>query len=116
MAPEFRGPPATGASRPASIGSLWAATGFSASRGEFGLFGNLSAKIEYDYLGFGSRHVTLNGSATASCVGPCGGVLRADPTFPFSRTFSVNENIQVIKLGLNYRFGWWGKAPVVASY
>ncbi len=83
---------------------------------EFGLFDNWSAKIEYDFLGFGSRNVTLNGSATASCVGPCGGVLRADPTFPFSRTFSVNENIQVIKLGLNYRFGWWGKAPVVASY
>jgi opacity protein-like surface antigen len=87
---------------------------------EFGLFDNWSAKIEYDYLGFGSRDVTLNGSATASCVGPCRLPeieVGADPTktFAFSRTFSINENIQVIKLGLNYRFNW-GKAPVVASY
>jgi len=87
---------------------------------EFGLFDNWSAKIEYDYLGFGSRDVTLNGSATASCVGPCGELIVRDPTTTsaFSRTFSINENIQVVKLGLNYRFGWWGKgkAPVVASY
>ncbi len=84
---------------------------------EFGLFGNWSAKIEYDYLGFGSRNVTLNGSANASCVGVCGGLLVADPTFVFARDFRINENIQVIKLGLNYRFSW-GKAPtpVVASY
>ena len=88
---------------------------------EFGLFSNWSAKIEYDFLGFGSRTVTLNGSATASCVGLCGldlGPTDPTKTFAFSRTFSINENIQVIKLGLNYRFGWWGKgkAPVVASY
>ncbi len=87
---------------------------------EFDLFDNWSAKIEYDYLGFGSRDVTLNGSATASCVGPCGELIVRDPTTTsaFSRTFSINENIQVVKLGLNYRFGWWGKgkAPVVASY
>jgi outer membrane immunogenic protein len=89
---------------------------------EFGLFGNWSAKIEYDYLGFGSRDVTLNGSATASCFGPCRLPeieVGADPTTTsvFSRTFRINENIQVIKLGLNYRFNW-GKAPapVVASY
>jgi outer membrane immunogenic protein len=87
---------------------------------EFGLFGNWSAKIEYDFLGFGSRTVTLNGSTTASCQGTCGLVLDPPPltqTNSFSRTFSINENIQVIKLGLNYRF-WWGKAaaPVVASY
>jgi len=82
---------------------------------EFGLFDNWSAKIEYDFLGFGSRNVTLNGSATASCEGEL--CQLRDPTFAFSRTFSINENIQVIKLGLNYRFNW-GKAPapVVASY
>ncbi len=82
---------------------------------EFGLFDNWSAKIEYDFLGFGSRNVTLNGSATASCEGEL--CQLRDPTFAFSRTFSINENIQVIKLGLNYRFNWGkGKAPVVASY
>ncbi len=90
---------------------------------EFGLFGNWSAKVEYDFLGFGSRDVTLNGSATANCVGPCRLPVILDGQDPtttsvFSRTFSINENIQVVKFGLNYRFGWWGKgkAPVVASY
>jgi hypothetical protein len=61
---------------------------------EFGLFDNWSAKIEYDYLGFGSRDVTLNGSATASCVGPCRLPeieVGADPTktFAFSRRSST---------------------------
>jgi outer membrane immunogenic protein len=91
---------------------------------EFGLFDNWSAKIEYDFLGFGKRDVTLTGSATATCTGPCGRLIfDGDPpsplssTFGFSRTFGINENIQLIKLGLNYRF-WWGKgkAPVVAKY
>jgi outer membrane immunogenic protein len=89
---------------------------------EFGLFDNWSAKIEYDYLGFGHHDVTLAGGLTATCTGfICGFPETFGPTVQSvgnSRTFSINENIQVVKLGLNYRFGWWGKgkAPVVASY
>src|SRR6202521_5942161 len=40
---------------------------------EFALFDNWSAKIEYDYLGFGTKTVRLNGSATALCDGECPG-------------------------------------------
>ena len=85
---------------------------------EFGLFDNWSAKVEYDFLGFGHRDVTLNGGVTATCTGLICGFDGGTPqSLDFARRFSINENIQVIKLGLNYRFGWGkGKAPVVASY
>jgi outer membrane immunogenic protein len=61
---------------------------------------NWSAKIEYDYLG-------LSGQNFTTPVGFLpGGVVD---------TFSTsNHNIQMIKLGVNYRFGW--DAPVAARY
>jgi outer membrane immunogenic protein len=61
---------------------------------------NWSAKIEYDYLGLGSRTLT-----TPVGFLP-GGVID---------TFNTgNRNIQMVKLGVNYRFGW--DAPVAARY
>jgi outer membrane immunogenic protein len=75
---------------------------------EYGLFGGWTAKIEYDYLGFGTRNVTLTGSSSGSlsCTGDCGQFdSPASVTGPSSRTIRVNQDIQLVKLGLNYRFG-----------
>ena len=83
--------------------------GYMASIGlEYGLFDNWTAKIEYDYLGLGTKLASLagvecstnNGAAVStSCV-------------PLTRSFNVGEGIQLIKFGINYRFGY--PAAVVA--
>ena len=80
---------------------------------EFALFDNWSAKIEYDYLGFGTRDVSMPG--TASGIG-CFNTTCATGTFDITRNFHINENIQLVKLGLNYRFNFGKAAPVVARY
>jgi opacity protein-like surface antigen len=62
-----------------------------------------SGKLEYDYLNFGHASDTfLNLAFPAALAG-------------VTNTISVNQQIHMVKLGINYRFGW-GKAPVVASY
>jgi len=71
---------------------------------EFGLTNNLSAKIEYDYLDFGSKNVTLKGGASGSCSGECEGIDNFSNTF--NRNFRINQTIQMVKLGLNYRLDW----------
>jgi outer membrane immunogenic protein len=61
---------------------------------------NWSAKLEYDYLGLGSQSFT-----TPVGFLPGGAV----------DTFNTgNRNLQMLKLGVNYRFGW--DAPVSARY
>jgi outer membrane immunogenic protein len=84
---------------------------------EYALLPNLSAFVEYDYLGFGTRRVTF------SCVGMqnggpnqniCG-ITTAGPstTVPLD----VGQQVHAVKLGLNWHFNW-GKAPtpVAARY
>jgi len=75
---------------------------------EYGLFDNWSAKVEYNYLDFGNKSVTLVGSGCALSANfptTCGAL---------SHVQEVRQEIHLIKFGLNYRFG--GKAPVVAKY
>ena len=56
---------------------------------EWAFTGNWSAKIEYDYLGLGSQTFTSPGPFLAG------------------DTFNTgNGNIQMVKFGINYRFGW----------
>jgi outer membrane immunogenic protein len=63
-------------------------TGWTAGAGlEYGFNNNWSAKIEYDYLGFGSK--ALNFST---------------PLQP-AYTSNANLNVQEVKAGLNFRFG-----------
>jgi outer membrane immunogenic protein len=88
---------------------------------EFGLFGNWSAKVEYDFLGLGHRDVTLNGGVTASCEGlVCGFPDTFGPQTTkvnFARIFRIDENIQLVKVGLNYRFDWGTPVgPISTSY
>ena len=76
---------------------------------ELGLWDNWSAKVEYNYMDFKDDTVKLTGT---ECF--------QDFTFEkscnsFSRDHKIDQNIQVIKFGLNYRFGPWGKAPAVMA-
>jgi outer membrane immunogenic protein len=79
---------------------------------EWGLWDNWSAKIEYNYLDFGKdKSVKLAGSTCISgndegFVSEC---------FSTDRDHKIDQNIQIIKFGLNYRFGWFGKAPAVMA-
>jgi opacity protein-like surface antigen len=61
---------------------------------EWAFWGNWSARIEYDYVGLTSQTLTI---PTA-----LGGL-------PVSDQFSGNNrNIQMVNVGLNYKFGsWW---------
>jgi outer membrane immunogenic protein len=57
---------------------------------------NWSALLEYDHYGFGSKDV-----------------LFVDPNAVFAAPMSIKQNIDVVKVGINYRFGG---NPVVARY
>jgi outer membrane immunogenic protein len=94
----------------AAAPTIW---GWTAGAGfEYALLPNLSAFVEYDYLGFASHDVNFTCSGfTYNPVTTnnnwCGlnfatGV--ANSTVPIE----VRQQINVVKLGLNYRFNWWG--------
>jgi opacity protein-like surface antigen/outer membrane protease len=57
-----------------------------------------SLKVEYDYLGFGSRNVANLGSSTIDAFGvPLGSTPPG--------TSGVSQNIQLVKMGVNYKWG-----------
>jgi outer membrane immunogenic protein len=60
---------------------------------EWALGPQWSAKLEYNYLDFGKDTYTFG-------------------AFPID----VDSQVHLVKAGINYRFGGWGKAPVVANY
>jgi outer membrane immunogenic protein len=63
-------------------------TGWTAGAGlEYALDHNWSAKIEYDYLGFGSQALNFNTPMLGSV------------------TSNATLNVQEIKAGINFRFG-----------
>jgi outer membrane immunogenic protein len=64
---------------------------------EHGLTENWSAKIEYNYLDFGTKTVSLQGTA---CI-TSGGTTLCQPS---SGNYNIAQNIQLITLGFNYRF------------
>jgi outer membrane immunogenic protein len=64
-------------------------TGWTAGAGlEYALDRNWSAKVEYDYLGFGSQTLNL-----------------ATPALPAYAT-NASLNVQEVKAGINYHFNW----------
>jgi outer membrane immunogenic protein len=78
--------------------------GWTAGAGiEWAFWDNWSAKLEWDFLEFGSRDITFVSGPDVS-------------------TWRVKQEIQEVKFGINYLFnwgaGWWGKgkAPVLARY
>ena len=66
---------------------------------EHAFFRNWSAKVEYDYLDFGTRSVSFPGLA---------GLITG-----LNEGVNIRQNIHLVKLGLNYRFG---DGPVIAKY
>jgi outer membrane immunogenic protein len=69
---------------------------------EWGIWDNWSVKLEYDYL-------WRNGNTF---------FVPANAPFLANDTFTTgNRNIQMVKLGVNYRFNWWSApAAVVSKY
>jgi outer membrane immunogenic protein len=68
---------------------------------EYGIGQNWSIKVEYNYLDFGTKGYTFQ--TCNSCPGPAA---------PFD--VELKQQIQVVKLGLNWRF--YNPSPVVARY
>jgi outer membrane immunogenic protein len=70
---------------------------------EFALNANWSAKVEYDYMDFGSKDIAfaVSGSGTSTLH---------SYTFSDTRTVSVDQTLHVVKFGVNYRWGGgtWG--------
>jgi outer membrane immunogenic protein len=74
------------------------ATGWMVGGGlEYGFTPNWSAKIEYNFLNFDSVHMPFNAGGVATAV-------------------DRDLDMHVVKLGINYRFGWPATAPVVSKY
>jgi outer membrane immunogenic protein len=63
---------------------------------EYAFYDNWSAKIEYNYLGFNTGNFTFT-----------------DPTGSFFLNTSIQQQLHVVKAGINYRWGW---APVGVRY
>jgi outer membrane immunogenic protein len=67
---------------------------------EYAFLDNWSAKIEYDYIAFGT--------ATVNSTGVGGG-------FPNSQANTNAQSKQIVKAGLNYMFNWGG-GPLMTKY
>jgi outer membrane immunogenic protein len=84
----------------ASIKQSW--TGYDVGAGLSWMFApNWNLWIEYDHMGFGTRNATL--VLERVVAGAVNG-------------FRMKENVDKVLVGINYRFGDWGKTPVVAKY
>jgi len=85
-------------------------TGFVAGVGfEYGMNENLSIRVEYDYLGFGTKTYNFNNLSysTLTVTGPPPGA--GTPGGPFGIgpfPVSVNSSLQMVTAGVNYRFTW----------
>ena len=66
---------------------------------EYGMTENLSAKLEYDFYDFGSANYTFNVGDPGA-----GGA-------PVAMPASIKSDINVLTVGLNYRFTWSGSNP-----
>jgi outer membrane immunogenic protein len=74
--------------------------GFTVGGGvEYGITENLSGRVEYDYLNFGTKTYTFGNLNTS--VGPM--------VLPVS----IKSSTQLISAGINYRFNWAGGGAVV---
>jgi len=78
--------------------------GFTVGAGvEYALSSNWSAKLEYDYMDFGTKNLALT-PTSLGFLAPQGIGINVDD----------RERVHLIKAGLNYRFTWG--EPVVARY
>ena len=83
-------------------------TGFTVGGGiEFGMTENLSARVEYDFLDFGTKSYNF----TSLNFTVPGGALVPVAAFPVS----VKSVTHLISVGLNYRFNWAGGGTLVTK-
>jgi len=66
---------------------------------EYAITGNWSAKVEYDYLDFGTHRERLPGFTVLNAGVPI--------------DVDIRQRIHLVKFGVNYRFGW---GPIVARF
>ncbi len=66
---------------------------------EYALTKNWSTLVEYDHIGMGSTTVPFPTVAVIN-----------------GQNIAVRQNIDIFKLGVNYKFDFGGSAPVVAKY
>ena len=84
-----------------SIGSNTRSGWLAGAGVEWAVTNNWTVKVEYDYLGLGSR----------SFIVPAGTLL---PSALDGDTFSGHRNVQEVKIGFNYLFNWG--APLAPPY
>ena len=65
---------------------------------EYSFAPNWSFKVEYNFMDFGDKDTTFTDFTGAS--------------FPFR----IDQQVQTVLVGINYRFGNFGKSPVIARY
>ena len=78
-------------------------SGFTVGGGiEFGMTENLSARLEYDYLNFGTKNLHIR-----------------QPEYgqppPLVLPVAIRSSTSLITAGINYRFNWGGGGPVVTK-
>ena len=69
---------------------------------EYALTANWSARVEYDFLGFGGHDVAT--PVAVPVLNPAFPGI-AGSSSPDGRTASISQGVHVAKLGINYRFG-----------
>ena len=82
-------------------------SGFTVGGGiEFGMTESLSARVEYDFLDFGTKNYNFSNLN----VLPVGGVIT-----PLVLPVSIRSSTSLITAGINYRFNWGGGGAVVTK-
>jgi outer membrane immunogenic protein len=85
-------------------------SGFTVGGGvEFGMTENLSARLEYDFLDFGTKTYNFNNLGFTAA----GAVVGTPQTPVGAAPMSIKSVTQLITVGLNYRFNWSGGGAVV---
>ena len=67
---------------------------------EYAFSDNWSGKFEFDHIGLGGRTFVLPGAIIPALAGD---------------TITSDHNVDLVKFGINYRFGWGAAGPMVAA-
>jgi outer membrane immunogenic protein len=85
-------------------------SGFTVGGGvEFGMTENLSARLEYDFLDFGTKTYNFNNLGFNAAGAAAGTPQTPNGAAPMS----IKSFTQLITVGLNYRFNWGGGGAAV---
>lgn len=68
---------------------------------EWAFAGNWTAKLEYDFMDFGTKVENLNGTSMVIAALPAG----FPTSSPNSASPSLNQQVSEVKFGVNYKFG-----------